>query len=110
MMEECECKTEYDKKTFFFHSYLLKYFFQVCVCVCVCVCCECVCVWCVCLPVRVYDCAFVLRLLLFLYRGGRTRALTLHVKLTQLILQTGCPSSKLKEYIEMLKTYKEGKK
>lgn len=106
MMEECECKTEYDKKTFFFHSYLLKYFFQVCVCVC----CECVCVWCVCLPVRVYDCAFVLRLLLFLYRGGRTRALTLHVKLAQLILQTGCPSSKLKEYIEMLKTYKEGKK
>ena len=81
-----------------------------CVCVCVCVCCECVCVWCVCLPVRVYDCAFVLRLLLFLYTGGRTRAVTMHVKLTQLILQTGCPSSKLKEYIEMLKTYKEGKK
>ena len=78
---------------------------MLCVCVCVCVC-----VWCVCLPVRVYDCAFVLLLLLFLYTGGRTWALTLHVKLTQLILQTGYPSSKLKEYIEMLKTYKDGKK
>lgn len=68
------------------------------------------CVVCVSACACFYDCAFVLRLLLFLYTGGRTRALTLHVKLTQLILQTGCPSSKLKEYIEMLKTYKEGKK
>lgn len=50
VMEECECKTEYDKKTFFFHSYLLKYFFQVCVCVCVvsvyvCGVCVCLCVF-----------------------------------------------------------------